>query len=696
MRGTRSLSETRFAVVDVETSGLSRRRHRLLQVAVVTVTGAGEVLDRWSTVVRPRFGRVGPTHIHGLTAAGLRDAPTFAEVAPELVRRLDGPCSRPTTPTSTGASCADALHRTGYAVPDATRLCTARLSRAVTADATSHRLADVCARHGVEITRAHDAAADAEATAAVLPLLFADGTLESADDLAPHLRGPRRRLAGVDTPAVVAAGALPVARASSRRAASRPRWRHRSGASTTAWAPARSSSRSSHRSLVTPSRTRWRPPSSAVTSSTGYVSAIQDADAGSTSTTSVASASSKRPPVSIGTSRRSNRSPVGSADSNRSMRNVRSGPASESSATTYHRPRASEHRLGVDAAPAQLAAGWPSSTRRRGARSGRSRPVRRRGRAGAARRRAPSTGRPRAWRPACRGPGPTGPRDRRPAASWRPGRRRAGAKPSGAVSRNGRVKSRGTPTCTTPSSIQTSIELVDVRRQAAHRHHFEVLDEVALRHAVADCDLRHRHLAPLHEPRQQHQDPLQALLGATGAAPARRRRSRRAPGDARRASATTSARTSGGATTTASSRRPSNHERKAAGSRTAPARRTLPSLRRSTTASSPTSRTTLAARTAATSTRASPDEPMALGSSARAWARSKSAGTVEGIRRPDGDVALDAVDAERARRGVVAVGTGEVPEAVAGQQPVRSHRAVAVVVPELHPGPRRGRVEQHR
>ena len=46
MRGTRSLCETRFAVVDVETSGLSRRRHRLLQVAVVTVTGGGEVLDR--------------------------------------------------------------------------------------------------------------------------------------------------------------------------------------------------------------------------------------------------------------------------------------------------------------------------------------------------------------------------------------------------------------------------------------------------------------------------------------------------------------------------------------------------------------------------------------------------------------------------------------------------------------------------
>ena len=139
--------------------------------------------------MRPRFGRVGPTHIHGLTAAGLRDAPTFAEIAPELVRRLDGSVFTAHNADFDWGFVSTALRRSGYPAPDATRLCTARLSRAVTADVTSHRLADVCARHGVEITRAHDAAADAEATAAVLPLLFGDGTLETADDLAPHLRG---------------------------------------------------------------------------------------------------------------------------------------------------------------------------------------------------------------------------------------------------------------------------------------------------------------------------------------------------------------------------------------------------------------------------------------------------------------------------------------------------------------------------
>ena len=189
MSGVGLLSERRFAVVDVETNGLSSRRDRLLQIAVITTTGDGEVLDRWSSSVRPRFGRVGPTHIHGLTARDLKEAPTFADVAPDLVRRLDGAVFTAHNADFDWGFVARALRRAGYRAPDTTRLCTARLSRAVAREAPSHRLADVCERHGIVITRAHDAAADAEATAAVLPLLFADGVLETTDDLTPHLRG---------------------------------------------------------------------------------------------------------------------------------------------------------------------------------------------------------------------------------------------------------------------------------------------------------------------------------------------------------------------------------------------------------------------------------------------------------------------------------------------------------------------------
>ena len=38
----------RFAVVDVETSGLSSTRHRILQIGLVTVEPDGHIADQWT------------------------------------------------------------------------------------------------------------------------------------------------------------------------------------------------------------------------------------------------------------------------------------------------------------------------------------------------------------------------------------------------------------------------------------------------------------------------------------------------------------------------------------------------------------------------------------------------------------------------------------------------------------------------
>jgi DNA polymerase III subunit epsilon len=61
----------------------------------------------------------------------------------------------------------------GVDLPIGQPLCTLKLSRRLDPDRQrSHRLADVCARYGVELLRPHDALADADATAAVLPHLL--------------------------------------------------------------------------------------------------------------------------------------------------------------------------------------------------------------------------------------------------------------------------------------------------------------------------------------------------------------------------------------------------------------------------------------------------------------------------------------------------------------------------------------------
>jgi DNA polymerase III epsilon subunit-like protein len=186
-----SLADTVFSVVDVETSGLSSRRHRVLQVAVVRVRADGRIVDRWSTLVRPRFARVGrSSRVHGLTRRDLRGAPRFADIADELTARLHGTVVTGHNVGFDWAFLRRGLRRMGYDAPDALRLCTLRLSRSLDpAGESSHRLIELCARYGIPLGRAHDALADATATAELLPHLLRAAAVADADQLSPHLRG---------------------------------------------------------------------------------------------------------------------------------------------------------------------------------------------------------------------------------------------------------------------------------------------------------------------------------------------------------------------------------------------------------------------------------------------------------------------------------------------------------------------------
>lgn len=184
------LATARFAVVDVETNGLRSRRHRVIQVAVVTVQGDGTVLDRWVTDVRPRGSRVGPHEVHGITRARLRAAPGFGEVAAELVRRLDGAVLVAHNAGFDWAFLRNEFSRAGYRAPSPRRLDTLRLSRGLDPERLlGHSLADVTERYGVINGRAHDALADADATAAVLPLLLAAAGITTLESLEVHLWG---------------------------------------------------------------------------------------------------------------------------------------------------------------------------------------------------------------------------------------------------------------------------------------------------------------------------------------------------------------------------------------------------------------------------------------------------------------------------------------------------------------------------
>ncbi len=186
-----AITQVRFAVVDVETSGLSTRRHRVLQVAVVTavvtVDGHGMEVDRWSSLVRPRhrwWFRLGPRHIHGLTRAELRTAPPASTVVAELARRLDGSTFTAHNAGFDAAFLRRLAGRNGTTLSLDPQLCTLRMSRRLDPHRQlSHRLADVTARYGIANERPHDALEDALATAAVLPHLLRAHGVTTVDQL---------------------------------------------------------------------------------------------------------------------------------------------------------------------------------------------------------------------------------------------------------------------------------------------------------------------------------------------------------------------------------------------------------------------------------------------------------------------------------------------------------------------------------
>jgi DNA polymerase-3 subunit epsilon len=177
----------RFAVVDVETSGLSLRRDRLLQVGVVVVDERGGILERWASLVRPRrrlLFRVGPTRLHGIRRGALRHAPPLRSVLDELARRLDGAVFVAHNARFDLGFLEKAAEEAGVRLPITTTLCTLRLSRELDPGRLlSHRLGAICERHGIELVRPHDALADADATAAVLPRLLAAHGFSSSGDL---------------------------------------------------------------------------------------------------------------------------------------------------------------------------------------------------------------------------------------------------------------------------------------------------------------------------------------------------------------------------------------------------------------------------------------------------------------------------------------------------------------------------------
>lgn len=156
-----------FAVVDVETTGFSPTRDRIVEIAVVHVDRDGSIADSFCTLVDPQRD-VGPTRVHGLTASTVRGAPTFSDAAPTVWNWLSGRVFVAHNAPFDLRFLDAELGRCGLRLPPPPTMCTMRLAGSYLSGLPSRTLDACCEAAGVTLSHHHSALDDALASAQLL------------------------------------------------------------------------------------------------------------------------------------------------------------------------------------------------------------------------------------------------------------------------------------------------------------------------------------------------------------------------------------------------------------------------------------------------------------------------------------------------------------------------------------------------
>ncbi|HJF49734.1 MAG TPA: 3'-5' exonuclease, partial [Brachybacterium paraconglomeratum] len=157
----------RFAVIDVETTGLDPQRERILELAILRADEQGRPIDQWVTRFHPG-GPVRATHIHGITDADVAGAQRFADLAVQIGTALQGLALVAHNAEFDIAFLQSEFARASLPMPQVSTYCTLQGSTVYLPHLRRRTLAECCAALGVTHEQAHSALGDAYAAAGLL------------------------------------------------------------------------------------------------------------------------------------------------------------------------------------------------------------------------------------------------------------------------------------------------------------------------------------------------------------------------------------------------------------------------------------------------------------------------------------------------------------------------------------------------
>jgi DNA polymerase-3 subunit epsilon len=161
-----------YAVIDVETTGFSPKSgDRVVELAIARVDSTGRIEDEYATLLNPGNRDTGPVFVHGISNDAVRDAPSFEDVAGEVLARLEGTIVVAHNAVFEERFLAAEFRRMGVRAPVLPALCSLWLAQR-TLQTPNHKLATLARWAGLSTVDGHTALGDVRSVAALLPLML--------------------------------------------------------------------------------------------------------------------------------------------------------------------------------------------------------------------------------------------------------------------------------------------------------------------------------------------------------------------------------------------------------------------------------------------------------------------------------------------------------------------------------------------
>lgn len=149
-----------IAIIDVETTGMSARLNRIIEIAIIRVEGS-KIIDSFSSFINPQISIPSfITHLTGITNSHVENAPHFGILKNKIRKYLKG-----ATFVAHNAWFDYSFIQNEFARIDSLfeskRCCSVQLSRRLFPQHKSHSLANIIERYGFEYKARHRAYDDA-------------------------------------------------------------------------------------------------------------------------------------------------------------------------------------------------------------------------------------------------------------------------------------------------------------------------------------------------------------------------------------------------------------------------------------------------------------------------------------------------------------------------------------------------------